>query len=90
MQKPRVAEVGYRTVCDPSLLETQLCSGTLTLTLNAQNEICVLTKAGGQALSVKEIMRIIGIGKQKIKDIDATVKKALDKERAKMQSQMSY
>jgi hypothetical protein len=79
-----------RTVCDPSLLETQLCTGTLTLTLNAQNEICVFTKAGGEPLSVKEIMRIVGIAKQKVKDIELVVKRALDKEKAKMQAQMSY
>lgn len=79
-----------RTVCDPSVLETQLCSGTLTLTINTSNEICVLTKAGGQTQSVKEIMRILGIGKQKVKEIDIVVKRALDKEKAKMQSQMSY
>ena len=62
----------------------------MTLTLNTQNEICVLTKAGGEPRSVKEIMRIIGIGKQRVQEIEVIVKKALEKEKAKMQAQMSY
>lgn len=79
-----------RTVIDPSLLETQLCTGTLTLTLNAQNEICVLTKAGGEPLAVQEIMRIMGLSKQRVAETDDVVKKALKKAEKGMQSQMGY
>jgi exosome complex component RRP45 len=70
-----------RAILDPSLLETQLCTGTITLTLNPQNEICVLTK---------DIMRIIGIAKLRVAEIEEIVKKALEKEKVKLESQTGY
>lgn len=81
---------GRTTILDPSLLETQLCTGILTLTLNAQNEICVFNKAGGEALSVEEIMRIVGIAKKRVAEIDSTVRAALKKAEAGMAAQMGY
>ncbi|CAD6564750.1 MAG: hypothetical protein CYPHOPRED_004642 [Cyphobasidiales sp. Tagirdzhanova-0007] len=80
---------GPIAVLDPSLLEAQLCTGTLTLTLNAQNEICVLTKAGGEPLSVHEILRIVGIAKARVAEIDAAVKGALKKNNA-LQLELGY
>jgi exosome complex component RRP45 len=79
-----------RAILDPSLLETQLCTGTITLTLNPQNEICVLTKDGGEAVSVANIMRIIGIAKLRVAEIEEIVKKALEKEKVKLESQTGY
>lgn len=78
------------TILDPSLLESQLCTGTLTLTINPQNEICVLTKDGGEPVSVGNIMRIIGIAKNRVAEIEQTVKKALEKEKIKLESQIGY
>lgn len=79
-----------RVVLDPSLLEAQLATGTLTLTLNSQNEICVLTKDGGEPISVAGIMRVIGFAKNRVVEIESIVKKALEKEKIKFESQMSY
>ncbi|SCZ95803.1 BZ3500_MvSof-1268-A1-R1_Chr8-1g09808 [Microbotryum saponariae] len=65
---------------DPSLLESQLCSGTLTLTLNAQQEICVLSKAGGAPLPADDIMKVVMIGTQRVKEVDAFIKKELERD----------
>lgn len=45
-------------VLDPSHLEQQLSNGTLTVTLNSQQEICVLSKAGGVPLPADDIMKV--------------------------------
>ncbi|SCV66961.1 BQ2448_5607 [Microbotryum intermedium] len=68
---------------DPSLLESQLCSGTLTLTLNAQQEICVLSKAGGAPLPADDIMKVVMIGTQRVKEVDAFIKKELKRDEKK-------
>ena len=72
----------YSALCvlDPSHLEAQLASGTITLTLNSQQEICVLTKAGGTPLAVNDIMKVVLIGVGRVKELDATLKAALEKE----------
>lgn len=67
-------------VLDPSHLEAQLASGTITLTLNSQQEICVLTKAGGTPLAVDDIMKVVLIGVGRVKELDALLKAALEKE----------
>uniref|UniRef100_A0A0K3CLT8 Exosome complex component RRP45 n=1 Tax=Rhodotorula toruloides TaxID=5286 RepID=A0A0K3CLT8_RHOTO len=46
-------------VLDPSHLESQLCTGTLTLALNSQSEICVLSKQGGAPLGADEVIRAV-------------------------------
>ncbi|KDE06637.1 hypothetical protein, variant [Microbotryum lychnidis-dioicae p1A1 Lamole] len=68
---------------DPSLLESQLCSGTLTLTLNAQQEICVLSKTGGAPLPADDIMKVVMIGTQRVKEVDAFIKKELERDEKK-------
>lgn len=50
------------------------------MTLNAQREICVLTKAGGSPMSVDEIMRCVNLASKKVKEIDALLKEALQKD----------
>jgi exosome complex RNA-binding protein Rrp42 (RNase PH superfamily) len=67
-------------VLDPTHLESQLSEGTLTLTLNAQSEICVLTKAGGSPLKVVDIMRCLNLASSRIKDIDKAVKLAVQED----------
>jgi len=76
-------------VLDPSHLESQMSTGTLTLTLNAQREICVLSKAGGQPIELETLMRIIHLGADKVRDLDALVKAALAKD-AKRRDQGGY
>jgi len=65
------------TVLDPSRIELQMCSGTLTITLNAQREICVLTKAGGQPMGIDEVMRIVHLGAERVQEIDQVVNSSL-------------
>jgi len=67
-------------VLDPTHLEQQLANGTLTVTLNSQQEICVLSKAGGVPLPADDIMKVILIGVQRVKDVDAAIKGALERE----------
>ncbi|KAL8293246.1 hypothetical protein RQP46_000940 [Phenoliferia psychrophenolica] len=67
-------------VLDPTHLESLLASGTLTVTLNSQQEICVLSKAGGSPLPADDIMKVVQIGIQRVRDLDAMVKAALERE----------
>lgn len=72
--------VSSMVVMDPSRLESLLAQGTLTVTLNSQQEICVLTKSGGVPLTADEIMKTVMMGAQKVKEIDAAIKGALERE----------
>jgi exosome complex component RRP45 len=62
---------------DPTQQETSISSGTLTLTLNAQRELCVLSKAGGTPLSVEEIMKVVTLGVDVVREMTGEVEKAL-------------
>ncbi|GAA97711.1 uncharacterized protein L969DRAFT_26801 [Mixia osmundae IAM 14324] len=62
---------------DPTGLETQISSGEITYTLNAQSEICVLSKAGGTPLAGREIMRMMGLALVKVKELDELIDAAL-------------
>ncbi|KAH9811203.1 ribosomal protein S5 domain 2-type protein [Melampsora americana] len=64
---------------DPSRLEQQLSTGTMTLTLNAQREICVINKSGGMPSDVEEIMRVIRIGSRRVQEVDALIKEQISK-----------
>lgn len=50
------------------------------MTLNSQQEICVLSKAGGAPLPADDIMKVVSIGIQRVKELDAMVKEALERE----------
>ncbi|ODN99597.1 exosome complex component RRP45 [Cryptococcus wingfieldii CBS 7118] len=69
-------------ILDPSHLEEVLCSGTLTLTLNAQREICVLSKAGGTPLAADEIMGVVKIGVEKVRELVSNMEEALELDRS--------
>jgi len=71
------------SVLDPTLLEQQISSGTLTLTLNAQSEICVLTKAGGVPLAPDDVMKLVRIGGQRVSENEQVMKKALERQEQK-------
>lgn len=68
-------------VLDPSHLESQLCTGTLTLALNSQSEICVLSKQGGAPLGADEVMRAVGVGVERVREVDERVVRALADEK---------
>jgi exosome complex component RRP45 len=52
-------------------------TGTLTLTLNAQRELCVLSKAGGTPLSVEELMKVVSIGVDVVREMTTEIETAL-------------
>lgn len=62
---------------DPTSQETQVSTGTLTLTLNAQRELCVLSKAGGTPLGVDELMKVVTIGVSVVREMTAEIEAAL-------------
>ncbi|GAA5835168.1 hypothetical protein JCM3766R1_006890 [Sporobolomyces carnicolor] len=66
------------SVIDPTHQEQILANSLLTLTLNAQSEICVLSKQGGLPIEADEIMRVLGVGIERVKELDEKIKKALD------------
>ncbi|KAL7420787.1 3'-5'-exoribonuclease [Cryptotrichosporon argae] len=68
-------------VLDPSYLEAQLADGTLTLTLNAQRELCVLSKAGGAALAVDELMSLVNVGVDRVREVGRAIDDALERDR---------
>ncbi|GAA5929486.1 hypothetical protein JCM3775_002354 [Rhodotorula graminis] len=70
-------------VLDPTHLEQQLCTGTLTLALNAQSEICVLSKQGGAPLSADDVMKAVQIGVERVRQVDEVVVKALALDRSR-------
>lgn len=51
----------------------------MTLTLNAQREICVINKAGGMPSDVEEIMRVVRIGSRRVQEVDALIKEQISK-----------
>ncbi|KAH9441228.1 hypothetical protein MJO28_015794 [Puccinia striiformis f. sp. tritici] len=64
-------------VLDPDYLEEQLSTGTITVALNPQKEICVVNKSGGVPLSIDEIMNVVKVGSQKVKEVDQLIKRLI-------------
>ncbi|EJD55230.1 ribosomal protein S5 domain 2-like protein [Auricularia subglabra TFB-10046 SS5] len=62
---------------DPTYLEQTLCSGTMSIALNAQRELCVVQKAGGVPLEADAILKLLEIGVLKVKELDQLVEQAL-------------
>ncbi|GAA6006569.1 hypothetical protein JCM11491_005009 [Sporobolomyces phaffii] len=66
------------SVLDPTHQEQVLSNSLLTLALNAQAEICVLSKQGGIPIAADEVMRVLAVGVERVKELDAQIKQALD------------
>ncbi|GHJ83941.1 hypothetical protein NliqN6_0343 [Naganishia liquefaciens] len=64
-------------VLDPSHMEASIATGTLTLTLNSQREICVLSKAGGTPLMKHDLMRVVRLGVEQVRDMTKALEDAL-------------
>ena len=73
--------LSLQPIIDPTHLETVLSTGTLTLTLNAQRELCVLSKAGGTPLAASEIMGVVHVGVDRVRIMVKIVEDALEKDR---------
>ncbi|KAK8850668.1 hypothetical protein IAR55_004588 [Kwoniella newhampshirensis] len=69
-------------ILDPIHLEATLCAGTLTLTLNAQREICVLSKAGGTPLAADEIMGVVRVGVERVREMVKHLEEELEKDKS--------
>ncbi|KAI0067411.1 ribosomal protein S5 domain 2-like protein [Artomyces pyxidatus] len=61
------------SLLDPSQLEQRLASGTLSLALNAQRELCVVHKAGGIPLAPEELLSAVEVAVRKAKELDTLV-----------------
>lgn len=69
-------------IIDPNHLESILATGSLSLTLNAQRELCVLSKAGGTPLSAGEIMNVVRVGVEKVREMGKVLDEALERDRS--------
>ncbi|CAM6093677.1 unnamed protein product [Calypogeia fissa] len=69
---------GDLQVVDPSLKEEAVMGGRLTVTVNAQGDICAIQKGGGIGVSASEIMRCIRIASSKASEITNQVKQAVE------------
>jgi len=65
------------TVLDPSHLEQRLSTGSLSIALNAQREICVLQKMGGIPLSAEDVVGVIQVAVGKAQEMEMLVQRAL-------------
>jgi len=64
-------------VLDPSPLETTLSSGLLSLSLNAQKELCVLQKFGGLPLGVDDVMGVVRVAVERVKRLEVEVERVM-------------
>lgn len=64
-------------VVDPQLKEEHTSNGRLTITLNAQHELCAMQKAGGIALPVQKIIEASMIAQVKVIEISDAIHAAL-------------
>lgn len=72
---------GLPPILDPTHLEEVLAAGTMSITLNAQRELCVLSKAGGSALSPDEILAVVRTGVDRVRAMVKDMDEALDADR---------
>ena len=70
-------------IIDPTHLESVLSTGALTITLNAQREICVLSKAGGTPLLPADIMSVVHVGVERVRDLMRIMDDALERDRGR-------
>jgi exosome complex component RRP45 len=68
-------------IIDPTHLEATLSTGSLSLTLNAQRELCVLSKAGGTPLMPGEIMGVVRVGVDRVREMVKKLEEALARDR---------
>ncbi|EJT98069.1 ribosomal protein S5 domain 2-like protein [Dacryopinax primogenitus] len=67
-------------VMDPSRLEEQLAHGKMTISLNAQKEICVLQKAGGVALPADEVLHAVNVAVSRVRDMSDLLNRSLEED----------
>ncbi|KAJ3021369.1 hypothetical protein HKX48_008686 [Thoreauomyces humboldtii] len=70
---------GAKQVVDPTLLEEQVQEADMTFVINKHGDVCTLSKAGGVAVTVDQVIHCANIAAAKAEDITALVKEALTK-----------
>ncbi|KAB1227606.1 Protein ECERIFERUM 7 [Morella rubra] len=65
-------------VIDPTHHEEAVMGGRMTATLNANNDVCAIQKAGGEGVLQSVIMRCLRIAGQKAYDITTKIKNAVE------------
>ncbi|XP_050274506.1 exosome complex component RRP45A-like isoform X2 [Quercus robur] len=65
-------------VVDPTHYEEAVMGGRMTATLNANNDICAIQKAGGEGVLQSVIMQCLRIAGQKAYDITTKIKNAVE------------
>ncbi|KIY50816.1 ribosomal protein S5 domain 2-like protein [Fistulina hepatica ATCC 64428] len=68
------------SILDPVLLEQQLCRGVMSIALNSQKEICVLQKLGGVLLFADQILNLVSVAVEQVKELDQFVESELKKD----------
>lgn len=68
---------GSIMIMDPTKLEEQLADGTMTITMNKYQELCVLSKDGGVPLEATDIMRCAKLALSKTMDITEHIQSAI-------------
>lgn len=64
-------------VIDPTHYEEAVMGGRMTATLNANNDVCAIQKAGGEGVLQSVIMQCLRIAGQKAYDITTKIKNAV-------------
>jgi len=70
-------ETGDKLIVDPTQLEEAVMTGQMTIAMNAQKEVCAMSKAGGTPLSPEQIIQCTKIANVKVGELHAQIKKAL-------------
>ncbi len=68
-------------IVDPTLLEEQVQTGSLTVCMNNYREICGLSKPGGVAVDMKRIVHCCDVAHAKITQITETIQNLLKEDK---------
>ncbi|XP_031477250.1 exosome complex component RRP45A-like isoform X2 [Nymphaea colorata] len=69
---------GELVVIDPTYKEEAVMGGRMTVTINANGDVCAIQKAGGQGVLQSEIMQCMRIASVKSVDITNKIKNAVE------------
>lgn len=64
-------------VVDPNWKEDKVCNGRMTITLNAQHELCAMQKSGGVALTAQQLVQATQVAQVKVVELSAAIESAL-------------
>ncbi|KAL8876902.1 MAG: hypothetical protein Q9198_004978 [Flavoplaca austrocitrina] len=76
-------EGGEKIIVDATLREQQCCEGEVVVTANKHGEVCQIAKLGGVPSDALVLLKCVDVVVSKVKELDALVAKALEKDAAK-------